>query len=99
MDKDKEKIGWQNEYVFYNLLFKTPSSLSRETLKSIFILNKLSVLDPGLVSDREIDEELLNSLRRGAKALVSGVSSKGTTTKDTFSLSINVKRLNKSINE
>ena len=60
--KNKEKIGWQNEYAFYNLLFKTPSSLSRETLKSIFILNKLGVLDPGLVSDRRIDEELLNSL-------------------------------------
>ena len=60
--KNKDKIGWQNEYVFYNLLFKTPSSLPRETLKSIFILSKLSVLDPGMVSDRRIDEELLNSL-------------------------------------
>ena len=34
----------------------------------------------------EQNEELLKSLRRGVKALVSGVSSKGTRTKDTFSL-------------
>ena len=58
----KNKNGWQNEYAFYNLLFKTPTSLSSEALKSISILNKLSKLDPGLVSDRTIDEELLNSL-------------------------------------
>jgi hypothetical protein len=60
--KNKKNVGWQNEYAFYNLLFKTPSALSREALKSIFILDKLRVLDPGLVSDRQIDEELLNSL-------------------------------------
>ena len=60
--KRKNKIGWQNEYAFYNLLFKAPSSLSSEALKAISILNKLSKLDPGLVSDRIIDESLLNSL-------------------------------------
>jgi len=34
----------------------------------------------------EENEAILKSLRRGVKALVSGISSKGTRTKDTFSL-------------
>jgi hypothetical protein len=34
----------------------------------------------------EENEALLKSLRRGVKALVSGISKKGTRTKDTFSL-------------
>ena len=60
--KRKNKIGWQNEYAFYNLLFNTPASIPREAFKSISILDKLRILDPGLVSDRVVDEELLNSL-------------------------------------
>ena len=38
------------------------------------------------VTSKEENEALLESLRRGVKALVSGTSSKGTRTKDTFSL-------------
>lgn len=59
--KQKNKIGWQNEFAFYNLLFQTPGSLSNEAVKSIPILAKLQVLDPGTVSSRRIDERLLNS--------------------------------------
>ena len=57
----KNKIGWQNEFAFYNLFFQTPGSLSSEAVKSIPILEKLKVLDPGSVSSRLIDEKLLNS--------------------------------------
>ena len=65
--------------------FKSGSSVKVSIGSSEHILSKTDGEWAWPKYSRE-NEELLNSLRRGAKALVSGVSSKGTTTKDTFSL-------------
>lgn len=54
------KNGWQHEYIFYNLLFTPPADVSRDKLARIPVLKDIAPIDPGLVSERRIDERLIN---------------------------------------
>ena len=52
--------GWQHEYIYYNLLFKPPAGVSRDKLARIPVLKSIAPIDPGLVSERRIDDRLIN---------------------------------------
>ncbi len=52
--------GWQHEYMFYNLAFSHPKSLTHDKLSHIPVLSSFWQLDPGRVSIREVDERLIN---------------------------------------
>ncbi len=54
------KKGWQQAYAFYNLAFEAPSTLSREQLKRLPLMQQLPKLDPGRRAIREIDERIVN---------------------------------------
>ncbi|BCO21084.1 hypothetical protein KUC3_39410 [Alteromonas sp. KC3] len=56
----KKKAGWQSNYAYYNLLFKTPPEISSDKLKKISVLSNINLLDPGKKSLREVDEKLIN---------------------------------------
>ena len=58
----RRKQGWQNAYAFYNLLFDLPPNLNSEQTKRIPALVKLKRLDPGRLSRRGVDEQLINEL-------------------------------------
>jgi hypothetical protein len=52
--------GWQHEYMFYSLLFTAPAQIGHDKLARIPVLASLKKLDPGLISDRTVDEHLIN---------------------------------------
>jgi len=55
------KIGWQHNWAFYNLLFSPPPNLPLErATKGIPLLTSLMKLDPGGVAVRKVDEKILN---------------------------------------
>lgn len=56
----RRKQGWQHEYVFYNLAFEAPRTVSREQLKRLPLMQQLPKLDPGRRAIREIDERIIN---------------------------------------
>ncbi|PQE01760.1 hypothetical protein CYL16_06850 [Mycobacterium sp. EPG1] len=59
-EKNGRSEGWQPAYIFYNLLFSPPMTLSADKLARIPLLKELGKLDPGLVADRRVDEALIN---------------------------------------
>jgi hypothetical protein len=58
--KNARTIGWARKYVFYNLLFERPASLSKEQVSSIRTLSKITQIDPGLFATRSTDDLLIN---------------------------------------
>ena len=55
------KKGWQHAWMFYNLLFRSPPSLSADRAeKGIPILSACRRLDPGMIAVRCVDEKILN---------------------------------------
>lgn len=56
----KRKEGWQYSYMYYQLLFTSPPTLSDEQVAKIHILPTLSLMDPGKVAKRSIDEKIIN---------------------------------------
>lgn len=57
---ERKKNGWQNEYMFYSLIFSPPRNLSPDQLARIPVLSSFWGLDPGNASFRQIDERLIN---------------------------------------
>ena len=56
-----KKDGWQNEYIFYNLLFVKPSSIPNDLLvNGIPVISHLMKLDPGKLGIREVDDKIVN---------------------------------------
>ena len=55
-----EADGWQHEFAFYSLLFSAPAQIGQDKIARIPVLSALRKLDPGLVSDRTVDERLIN---------------------------------------
>jgi hypothetical protein len=58
--KRRRKKGWQQSYAFYNLAFEAPSTLSKEQLNRLPLMQQLPKLDPGRRAIREIDERIVN---------------------------------------
>lgn len=56
----KKADGWQHEFMFYSLLFNAPAEIGHDKLARIPVLGALRKLDPGLISDRTVDEHLIN---------------------------------------
>ncbi len=56
----RSKSGWQHRYAFYNLAFEPPSKTIAQKLFRIPVIHHLSKLDPGMVSERSVDERLIN---------------------------------------
>ena len=56
----RRKKGWQQAYAFYNLAFEPPSTISKEQLKRLPLMQQLPKLDPGRRATREIDERIVN---------------------------------------
>ncbi len=58
--KRRNKEGWQHEYAYHSLLFKTPASISKDKISRIPVLSAIFPLDPGAISIREIDDHIIN---------------------------------------
>ncbi|WP_153039247.1 hypothetical protein [Microbulbifer sp. Q7] len=58
--KRGRREGWQQAYAFYNLAFEAPSSLPKEQLKRLPLMQQLAKLDPGKRAFREVDERIVN---------------------------------------
>lgn len=58
--RKKSPLGWQHPYAYYNCLFALPPDLSTDKLTRIPLLSSLSRLDPGLIANRSVDEQVLN---------------------------------------
>ena len=56
----KAKGPWQAAYAFYNLAFEPPSTISKEQLRRLPLMQQLPKLDPGRRAIREVDERVLN---------------------------------------
>lgn len=55
------RAGWQHEWAFYNLLFRSPPNLPVDRAeKGIPLLSALKRLDPGAIAVRRVDERILN---------------------------------------
>jgi hypothetical protein len=58
---ESPKKGWQHEWTFYNLLFRSPPNLTAELAeKGIPMLAACRRLDPGAIAVRSVDEKILN---------------------------------------
>ena len=58
---ESPKKGWQHEWIFYNLLFRSPPNLTADRAeKGIPMLAACRRLDPGTIAVRCVDEKILN---------------------------------------
>lgn len=53
--------GWQHRHIFYNSLFEPPPGVKRDSLERIPVLAVVGRFDPGLASDRTLDDLLINA--------------------------------------
>lgn len=54
-------VGWQHHWIFYNLLFTPPPSMSEDRLyKGIPLLSVFRRLDPGAIASRKVDDKVLS---------------------------------------